>query len=106
MISSAFLFFFDFLHLLQRHIDGVQQRGGSSEREKVSWSSIVPVSLGQRNHQPGLAVELHQEEFVVGVGDLEEPAAAMRERLSFSPMLPLVSKTRPAAMGSSSMAKW
>ena len=65
------------LHFVQAQVDGVQQRGpplGLGEGQAVL--DLLQV-VGERLHQVGAVVELHQEELVLGIGGLEE----LRHRL-------------------------
>ncbi len=103
-MSSAFLFFFE------RFISWSARKIASSSAvdpldfEKMSSFSIVPVSEVRGTRSFGALSNSTRKNSSSGLEMRKNSLAAMRERCSLSPMLPLVSKTRPTATGSSSMA--
>src|ERR1035437_1820800 len=105
MMSSAFLFFFERFISCSDRYTASSSAVEPLDFEKRRSFSIAPVSEVSGSRSLGALSNSTRQNSSSGFAMRKNSLAAMRERFSLSPMLPLVSNTRQTATGSSSMAK-
>src|ERR1039458_8209021 len=104
MMSSAFLFFFERFISCSARYTASSSAVEPLDFEKRSSFSIAPVSEVSGSRSLGALSNSTRQNSSWGLAMRKNSLAAARERISLSPMLPLVSKTRQTETGSSSIA--
>ena len=61
-----------FVHLVESHVDGIQERGGTFGLRKSELLFDGSGVFGERHDETRPAIELHQEEFIFLIGDFEK----------------------------------